>query len=124
MKSVLFVDDDEDDKLVFGTALNVIDQKIVYITASDGEEALQLLSNDLVFLPDAIFLDLNMAKMDGFTCLEALKKNNDLRQIPVYIFTTSTNPRDRDRAFNLGAQKFITKPATYTALIDTLKAML
>ena len=124
MKSVLFVDDDEDDKLVFGTALNTIDDKIVYLTASDGLEALKLLKEDIVLLPDMIFLDLNMARMDGFACLEQIKSTKDLKDIPVFILTTSINPRDRERAIKLGAQKFFTKPATYTGLIDTLKTVI
>lgn len=124
MKSVLFVDDDEDDKLVFGTALSVIDNKIVYMTASDGVEALKLLKEDIVLLPDMIFLDLNMARMDGFACLEELKRSDELSQIPVFILTTSINPRDKERAMKLGAQSYFTKPATYTGLIDTLKTVI
>jgi CheY-like chemotaxis protein len=124
MRSILFVDDDEDDKLVFGTALNLIDKKIVYLTASDGHEALKLLKEDLVLLPDLIFLDLNMARMDGFTCLQKLKHTKELQQIPVVIMTTSINPRDKEKALTLGAENFITKPSTYTGLIDTLKSCL
>lgn len=121
MKSVLFIDDDEDDKLVFGTALNTIDKEIVYLTASDGIEALRILNEDLVILPDLIFLDLNMPKMDGFTCLDHIKKSSDLRSIPVHILSTSTNPRDMERARVLGAEKFITKPTSYSGLIEALK---
>lgn len=123
MKSVLFVDDDEDDKLVFGTALSVIDNRIVYLTASDGLEALKLLREDTVLLPDMIFLDLNMARMDGFSCLEELKRSDELSQIPVFILTTSINPRDKERAMKLGAERYFTKPSTYTGLLDTLKTV-
>jgi CheY-like chemotaxis protein len=121
MKSVLFIDDDEDDKLVFGHALTAIDANIQYLTASDGIEALKILNEELVILPDLIFMDLNMPKMDGFTCLDEIKKSSDLKEIPVLILSTSTNPRDIERAKNLGAKTFITKPSTYTALVDTLK---
>lgn len=121
MKSVLFIDDDEDDKLVFGHALNAIDTNIQYLTASDGLEALKILNEDLVILPDLIFMDLNMPKMDGFTCLDKIKKSKDLREIPVLILSTSTNPKDMEKAKSLGAKKFITKPTTYTGLIETLK---
>ena len=121
MKSVLFIDDDEDDKLVFGHALSAVDQNILYLTASDGQEALKILQNDLVILPDLIFMDLNMPKMDGFTCLDHIKKNSDLKEIPVMILSTSTNPRDVERAKSLGAKNFITKPSTYTGLVETLK---
>ena len=121
MKSVLFIDDDEDDKLVFGNALNSIDSGIVYLTASDGIEALKILSEELIILPDLIFLDLNMPKMDGFTCLSHLKKSSELKSIPVHILSTSTNPKDMERAKNLGADRFITKPSSYTGLIEELK---
>lgn len=122
MKSVLFIDDDEDDKLVFGHALNAIDTNIQYLTASDGLEALKILNEDLVILPDLIFMDLNMPKMDGFTCLHKIKQSKDLREIPVLILSTSTNPKDMEKAKNLGAKTFITKPTTYSGLIETLKS--
>jgi CheY-like chemotaxis protein len=121
MKSVLFIDDDEDDKLVFGHALSAVDQNILYLTASDGQEALKILLDELVILPDVIFMDLNMPKMDGFTCLDHIKKTDDLKEIPVLILSTSTNPRDMERAKKLGAQKFITKPSTYSGLVEALK---
>lgn len=121
MKAVLFIDDDEDDKLVFGHALSAIDTSIQYLTASDGIEALKILNEELVILPDLIFMDLNMPKMDGFTCLDKIKQSKDLREIPVMILSTSTNPRDMEKAKSLGAKTFITKPATYTGLIETLK---
>lgn len=121
MKSVLFVDDDEDDKLVFGHALKAIDTSIQYLTAADGQEALKILSEELVILPDLIFMDLNMPKMDGFTCLDKIKQNKDLKEIPVMILSTSTNPKDMEKAKNLGAKTFITKPSTYSGLIETLK---
>jgi CheY-like chemotaxis protein len=121
MKSVLFIDDDEDDKLVFGHALSAIDQNILYLTASDGQEALKILQSDLVIMPDVIFMDLNMPKMDGFTCLDKIKKDDELKEIPVMILSTSTNPKDMEKAKSLGAKKFITKPSTYTGLIETLK---
>lgn len=122
MKSVLFIDDDEDDKLVFGHALKAIDTNIQYLTASDGLEALKILNEDLVILPDLIFMDLNMPKMDGFTCLDKIKKSKELKEIPVLILSTSTNPRDMEKARSLGATNFITKPSTYTGLIETLKS--
>jgi CheY-like chemotaxis protein len=121
MKSVLFIDDDEDDKLVFGHALSAVDQNILYLTASDGQEALKILKDELIILPDVIFMDLNMPKMDGFTCLDHIKKMEDLKEIPVLILSTSTNPRDMERAKSLGAQKFITKPSTYSGLVEALK---
>jgi CheY-like chemotaxis protein len=120
MKSVLFIDDDEDDKLVFGHALSAVDESILYMTASDGQEALKILDNDVI-LPDIIFMDLNMPKMDGFTCLGHIKKRQELKEIPVLILSTSTNPRDMERAKSLGAQKFITKPSTYSGLVEAIK---
>ena len=122
MRSVLFIDDDEDDKLVFGHALSAIDTSIQYLTASDGLEALKILNEELVILPDLIFMDLNMPKMDGFTCLDKIKQNKDLKEIPVMILSTSTNPTDMEKAKKLGAKTFITKPSTYTGLIETLKS--
>jgi CheY-like chemotaxis protein len=124
MKNILVVDDDEDDKLLFCTAVESIDSTISCHTAADGLEALHILQTNVLVFPDYIFLDLNMPKMDGFTFLRELKKTVGLRTIPVVIYTTSSNERDIALCKGLGADFFISKPNRISDIHMIIQALL
>jgi len=120
VKTCLLVDDDEDDKEIFCIALEKIDPAIDCITASDGREALSILSDES-FTPDFIFLDLNMPRMDGKECLKEIRKKSRLNHIPVIIFTTSSAEKDKEETKQLGANSFITKPPLVSTLAQILE---
>ncbi len=79
------VDDDTDDQELFIEAVSEVDETIKCLSASDCEIALDLLKNRKMELPDMIFLDLNMPRLNGKQCLAELKKQAHLRDIPVII---------------------------------------
>lgn len=118
-KTCLLVDDDEDDKEIFCMALEEADPSIRCYLASDGLEALSMLK-DHSFVPDYIFLDLNMPLMSGKECLREIRKQPHLADIPVIIFTTSSSRRDIQDTRELGATAFITKPPLVSALAGKL----
>jgi CheY-like chemotaxis protein len=118
-RTCLLVDDDEDDKEIFCLALQNIDPSIDCRTASDGLEALSILK-DGSFVPDFIFLDLNMPVMNGKECLKEIRKQNHLHDTPVIIFSTSSAERDREETKALGASAFITKPPLVSTLAKKL----
>jgi CheY-like chemotaxis protein len=78
------------------------------LEAENGVEALKLLRSSQS-LPDFIFLDLNMPKMDGRECLKELKKDDTLKDIPVIIYSTSEYSLDITATKELGADYFLTK---------------
>lgn len=112
----LIVDDDIDDCEFFCEALNEIAPNIDCYVANNGEDALKKLRAQSKSIPDVIFLDLNMPCMDGKACLKELKKDNLLKEIPVVIYTTSSNKDDVDETKNLGAFHYITKPSDFQNL--------
>jgi CheY-like chemotaxis protein len=118
-KTCLLVDDDEDDREIFCLALQHVAPSINCITASDGLEALSILK-DRSFVPDYIFLDLNMPRMDGKECLKEIRRHGHLTHVPVIIFSTSSTDRDREETKNLGASSFITKPPLVSTLSKKL----
>src|SRR5688500_6640556 len=91
---VFLIDDDADDTEVFELALNKIDSRISLFTAKNGKQAMEKLNTEPDFIPDIIFLDLNMPTMNGHDCLAEIKKLERFQNIPVFIYTTSNNPRD------------------------------
>ena len=114
----LLVDDDEDDREIFSLALQDVDPSIDCVTARDGREALSILS--INFVPDYIFLDLNMPLMDGKECLKEIRKRSHLNAVPVIIYSTSSAEKDKEETKKLGASSFITKPPLVSALAKKL----
>ena len=117
----LLADDDADDKTLFCEALSEIDPAIVCHTASDGKEALEILSEKQIKKPNIIFLDINMPVMDGWQCLGRLKEHMDHKDIPVIMYSTSSYQRDIELALQGGAFCFFTKPSDYRELRNILK---
>jgi CheY-like chemotaxis protein len=116
MPYVLVVDDDEDDRDLFCTALREIDPSVTCIHAKDGQEALLGLRLNQFPTPNLIFIDLNMPRINGFQCLKELKKDRALKSIPVAMYTTSKIKEHKEECERLGAAHFITKPTSFTEL--------
>ncbi|MDB5276329.1 MAG: rcp1 3 [Ferruginibacter sp.] len=108
---ILMVDDDEDDQMLFREALKQVDNSVRCDTAINGADALQKLQS--IPSPDMIFLDLNMPIMNGFECLQALKKEQFYRDIPVIIFTTANDTATIEKSRKLGAAAFFHKPIDF-----------
>jgi CheY-like chemotaxis protein len=109
-KKIFIVDDDEDDQLFLYEAVNDLDIPVDFFYANNGEMALRYLKEEHIPLPDFIFLDLNMPKLNGKECLTEIKKMPRYAQIPVIIYTTSSHQKDIQEIMELGASCFLTKP--------------
>jgi len=95
----------------------------------DGEELMDYLHRRGAYAngaeaprPGVILLDLNMPKKDGREALAEIKSDSDLRRIPVCVLTTSAAEEDVFRSYDLGVNSFITKPVTFTGLVEVLNA--
>jgi CheY-like chemotaxis protein len=121
---IFIVDDDEDDKKLFIESAKEINESITFVTASDGQEALKLLKDEQNKLPDYIFLDLRMPRVGGRKCLEEIRRDKRLRDIPVFIYTTSTDVKDSIELKEMGAVHFISKPADPSDIYYILSVVL
>ena len=119
-RTFFIVDDDIDDQDLFIEAVNEVDDSIECMSASNCEEALDLLKNKKIGKPDMIFLDLNMPKLNGKQCLAELKKEAHLADIPVIIYSTSSEKRDIEETTRLGAAHFLTKPNKFEELCKAI----
>lgn len=122
-KYVLHIDDDDEDQEIFLAAVNQLSQEINCHSITNATEALQKLTSKQLN-PDVIFLDLNMPVMNGQQFLIEIKKCDDLKNIPVIIFSTSSHTATIQLMKELGAYDFITKPAGYDQLVNLLKPIL
>ncbi len=93
------------------------------VEANNGEEALNILENKNN-LPDLIFLDLNMPKINGIEFLSILKGSNDLKQIPTVILTTSDNQKDLEECYKIGISGYILKPLKYEDYVEKIEIVL
>ena len=114
------IDDDEDDREIFSLALNAANSSSTYITAINGEDSLRILEELPDYIPDFIFLDLNMPFMDGPSCLKALRKIPKLQDVPIIMFTTSSYTKDIEDTLKLGASHYLIKPTSLNDLVAIL----
>lgn len=119
---VIIVDDDVDDQELFIEAVGEVDGSIECVSVSNCEEALVMLKTRKVN-PDMIFLDLNMPRLSGKQCLAEIKRESHLKDIPIVIYTTSSEKRDIDETARLGATHFLTKPNKFEELCRAVSEM-
>jgi len=110
------IDDDTDDQEVFLLAMVEAHPSVRCIFASDGVHALEKFSVDDSFIPDLIFIDINMPRMNGIQCLAEIKKLTHLNHIPAYMYSTSAEPEIVAECMKLGAAGFIKKEVSIDEL--------
>jgi len=116
---ILVVEDDEAirDLIVF----QLQDAGFDVSTACDGVEGLAAIRNRR---PDALVLDINMPRMDGFAVLEKLKKDPATSDLPVLMLSAQSSPEDIRRAVQLGADDYIGKPFENRQLLRRVDRMI
>lgn len=122
-RNILLVDDDTEDQEIFKSAVSQISPELKCITLTNAGEALSKL-RDKQLTPDVIFLDLNMPIMNGHDFLAAVKQEEQTKNIPVIIFSTSSNPSTIKSTKEMGATDFITKPDRFDKLVNILKPII
>jgi len=130
MKTLLFVDDDPNDRLLAETACRMARVSFALKTVESGVDAFRYLSGSGAYadravhpLPELIFLDLKMPEIDGFEVLRWARNRGETRTTPVAIYSASLILEDIAKAYSLGANYFITKPSSLTVLLDIFRAV-
>ncbi|PWB27452.1 response regulator [Flavobacterium sp. HTF] len=120
---ILLIDDDKEDHEIFLDSLNCVSNEFQFYSFTNASKALKSLRVKEIEA-DVIFLDLNMPIMSGQEFLLGLKKEENIQDIPVIIFSTSSDPQTIQITKDLGAANFITKPDRFDKLVDILKSIL
>jgi len=118
MPNILIVDDDDIDREFTERCLNPL-QQIEILTARDGVEALQIVSQTM---PDLVLTDLRMPKMDGLTLVERLQE--DFPLLPVVLMTSRGNEQTAVRALRAGAASYVPKQDLKQHLAETTRQVL
>ncbi|WP_031527171.1 response regulator [Dyadobacter crusticola] len=122
-QNILLIDDDEDDQEIFLSALENASNTVKCVVLDNAVQAFDKLRKSELDT-DIIFLDLNMPLMNGQEFLAQIKKQQDLKDIPVIILSTSSNQAAIQQAKKLGAVDFITKPHSFDDLVQILRRVL
>ena len=120
--SILIADDDADDRLLIKQAFRECNLTSELYFVEDGEELMDFLYQrqpyESAMRPSLILLDLNMPRKNGIQALREIKANEQFRQIPVVVLTTSTAEEDILRTYDLGVSSYISKPFDFSTLRD------
>lgn len=116
---ILLIEDDELDVISVKRSLNKLGAKYELFTAYNGIEALDMLQGrngkqPLQPVPDLILLDINMPKMNGIEFLRVLRNDDTLKDIKVFVMTTSGQESDRRAMEELGISEYLIKPLNFT----------
>ena len=129
--TILLCDDDAEDRDLPRQALEAAHVSNAIETCDDGEQLLDYLYQRGPYAgetgaaprPGLILLDLNMPNLDGREALKVIKADPTLRDIPIVVLTTSRADKDIIASYNLGVNSFISKPVTFTGLVEAMNVL-
>ena len=119
---IFLAEDNEADIHLFRESLKEWKTPFNFVTAQDGDEALKILQNE-DYLPDLIFLDINMPKKSGLEVLDVIKQNPDLQCIPAIVISGSAAQQDVMSAYKLQANSFVQKPQDFDDFLALARAI-
>lgn len=128
-QSILLVEDSEDD---YEATMRAFKKASLYNSVTwcqSGREALDFLKYEGSYQgaqherPGLVLLDLNMPGLDGRKTLQLIKEDANLKRIPVIILTTSSDERDVEACYQMGANTYVQKPVSFDGLIEAIKRL-
>ena len=120
-RAILLVDDNPNDIQLISLVLGEVANPHEVVVAEDGEEGLDFLyrrgrfGSRLPAQPVLVLLDVKMPKVDGIEVLRTVKKDPNLREVPVVMLTSSREVRDVRTCYELGANGYVVKPVDFSA---------
>ena len=123
---LLYVEDEDAAVFLLETALKEAHIDVSLYRVADGDEALAFLKRSGAYSnvprPDLVLLDLNLPRRTGLEVLSEMRNCDDLRSLAVVVFTSSSLPVDKRKSMALGAQEYITKPASFEGFVAAVKS--
>lgn len=122
-KKILIVDDEVHIKMLLEQTLEELEDEfdVELLTASDGEEGLDLIREER---PDLVFLDIMMPKMNGYEVCRIIMEDDDFNDIKIILLTAKGQEVDRKQGLELGAKMYMTKPFDPDEILKVSKEML
>lgn len=128
--AILIADDDTQDTMLVRMAAQRAALGIRLESVTDGEQAIDYLLGRAAYadrqshpFPSMMLLDLKMPRLSGFDVLDFVRREPQLRRLPIVIFSSSDDPKDIKRAYEAGANSYLCKPHSNDDLSALLKAL-
>lgn len=118
------IDDDPDEALFFSDALSDLGLSTAFRYVSNGMDTLPELLKKDGYLPDVIFMDINMPMTNGWECLRGLKSVAEFRSVPIVMYSNSDIEKEGSAASDVGAAAFMTKPTNFDELKSNLSRLI
>ena len=122
-RNIFLADDDRDDIEFFNAALEEICNTCNITVSLNGEELIDNLRKAAI-LPDIIFIDVNMPRIDGLTALATIKEMPALVSVPIIVCSTSSSMLSISRAYERGANYYFVKPSSFNSLKGNIQRLL
>jgi CheY-like chemotaxis protein len=119
--SIIVADDDSDDRLFLEDVLHELAPAKSVTSVKDGQELLSLFTH---FVPDLLFLDLEMPLKNGLECLKEIRNNPATKELPIVVFSSTNREYNIDVAYEMGAHLFLSKPSSYDDLKLAMQTIL
>ncbi|MCK9419030.1 MAG: response regulator [Nitrospirae bacterium] len=126
---ILLVEDDPGHALLIKKNLQRGGVTHEIVVLDDGRKAVNYLfkqgeyATDERPAPDLILLDLNLPILSGYQVLKIIKNDERTKKVPVVVLTTTDNPQEVERCYDLGCNMYITKPVEYDKFSDTIQKL-
>ena len=121
--NILLVEDDEVDIMNVQRAFRKNNINNPLFIARNGLEALEMLHSEQIPKPHVIILDINMPKMNGLEFLQAMRAEENLKRISVFVMTTSNEDSDKLNAYNLNVAGYILKPLSFEKFLNSMATL-
>ena len=122
-KTAVLIDDDQDDLDIMKEAIRDVDESMVLISFQNPEEALRVLTKELILLPNFIFIDINMPLLSGDKILNKLRSIREFDNVTITILSTSMSPTDSQKYKGYGANFTFQKPSAYKSYYKILQTI-
>ena len=124
---IFYADDDEDDLMFFNEAVEkiskVAEAKIALHVHKNGESLIDNIKKNKD-VNGVVFLDINMPLKSGFDLLEEIRKEPEIKEFPVVMYSTSSNQDNIDKSRALGANYYVVKPYKFSVLMEMIASFI
>ncbi|CCG98319.1 response regulator receiver protein [Fibrella aestuarina BUZ 2] len=127
MLDILYVEDNQDEVDVFKRVINRLSSPPTFTILTSGTEAIDFLlqqgtyQGQSVPMPRLVLVDLNLPGHSGFEVIQQVRATSRTRYLPLVVYSTSENPKDMRRAYELGANAYMIKPGSYHEVSDMMR---
>lgn len=127
MLDILYIEDNQDEADVFKRAVSRLPIPPTYTILNNGSEALDYLLQKGIYegqpapMPRFVLIDLNLPGHSGFDVIQQVRSVSRTRYLPLVVYSSSDNPKDIRRAYDLGANAYLIKPGSYHEVCNIMR---